>query len=61
MNYAGNIHHRYIIWGNIEKREIYILPKYNSIIDNYIEIHTDKITYYNLIHNYPIYWNNYFI
>lgn len=61
MNYAGYIHHRYIIWSNIEKCEIYILPKYNSIIDNYLEINSDIITYYNLINNNPVYWNNYFI
>ena len=43
MNYAGYIHHRYIIWSNIEKCEIYILPKYNSIIDNYLEINSSTI------------------
>jgi hypothetical protein len=61
-NYAGYIHHRYIIWSNIEKCEIYFLPKYNSIIDNYFELDNDtKKNVYNIINNYPIYWNNYFI
>jgi hypothetical protein len=62
INYAGYIHHRYIIWANIEKCEIYFLPKYNSIIDNYFEPNRDtKMKYYNIINNNPIYWNNYFI
>jgi len=62
INYAGYIHHRYIIWSNIEKCEIYFLPKYNSIIDNYFEPnHDTKMKYYNIINNNPIYWNNYFI
>ena len=38
------------------------LPKYNSIIDNYFEPNSDnKIKYYNMINNNPIYCNNYFI
>ena len=62
INYAGYIHHRYIIWSNIEKCEIYFLPKYNSIIDNYFEPNSDiRMKYYNIINNKPIYWNNYFI
>ena len=62
IHYAGYIHHRYIIWSNIEKCEIYFLPKYNFIIDNYFEPNRDtKIKYYNIINNNPIYWNNYFI
>jgi hypothetical protein len=62
ISYAGYIHHRYIIWSNIEKCELYFLPKYNSIIDNYFEHNSDnKINYYNIINYKPIYWNNYFI
>lgn len=61
-NYSGYIHHRYIVWCDIEKCEIYFLPKYNSIIDNYFNPNdNDKIKIYNIINNYPIYWNNYFI
>jgi hypothetical protein len=60
--YAGYIHHRYIIWSNIEKCEIYFLPKYNSIIDNFFEPNSDtRMKYYNIINNNPIFWNNYFI
>jgi hypothetical protein len=62
INYAGYIYHRYIIWSNIEKCEIYFLPKYNSIMNNYFEPERDtKIKYYNIINNHHIYWNNYFI
>jgi glycosyltransferase involved in cell wall biosynthesis len=57
--YAGYIHHRYIIWSDIEKGEIYFLPKYSSIIDN-LTLPVNK-TYLNLVNNYPVYWNNYFI
>jgi len=60
-NYCGYIHHRYIIWSNIEKCEIYFLPKYSCIIDNlkYDDEMLKKML--NIVNNYPIYWNNYFI
>ena len=32
--YCGYIHHRYIVWSNIEKNEIYFLPKYSCILDH---------------------------
>lgn len=60
--YEGYIHHRYIIWSNIEKCEIYMLPKYSCIINNIMNI--DEENYkkgYNILNNYPVYWNNYFI
>lgn len=60
MNYSGYIHHRYIIWSNIKKCEIYFLPKYNSIIDTYLK-YNDENLHFNIINNFPIYWNNYFI
>jgi hypothetical protein len=56
--YSGYLHHRYIIWSDIEKCEIYFLPKYSNIIDNFITFN-DK--HYNLINNEPYMWNNYFI
>lgn len=60
--YAGYVHHRYIVWSDIEKCEVYFLPKYNSIIDNYFNPdNNDKFKIYNIINNNPIYWNNYFI
>ena len=60
--YGGYIHHRYIVWSDIQKNEIYFLPKYGNIIDYFLEINQvnlDKMA--NLINNKPIYWNNYFI
>lgn len=60
--YCGYIHHRYIVWSSIEKNEIYFLPKYSCILDNILEYsyETNK-QICNLINNYPVYWNNYFI
>ena len=57
--YCGYIHHRYLVWSSIEKNEIYFLPKYSCILDHYFEI--DDYKAYNIIKNYPVYWNNYFI
>ena len=58
--YAGYLHHRYIIWSDIEKCEIFFLPKYSNILDNFFIIDNEK-EHYNLVNNHPIYWNNYFI
>lgn len=58
--YAGYIHHRFIIWSNIEKCEIYILPKYNSVLDHFLKIDYNRFDMDKLIED-PIYWNNYFI
>ena len=59
--YCGYIHHRYIVWSNIQKNEIYFLPKYSCILDHMLDINDDvKRDLYNLINNYPVYWNNYF-
>ena len=58
--YAGYLHHRYIIWSDIEKCEIFFLPKYSNILDNFFIINNEK-EHYNLVNNHPIYWNNYFI
>jgi len=60
--YCGYIHHRYIVWSDIQKNEIYFLPKYSCILDHMLNIpHDVKSHLYNLINNYPVYWNNYFI
>jgi hypothetical protein len=60
--YSGYIHHRYIVWSDIEKGEIYFLAKNSIILDNYI-LYNDKelIKICNILNNYPVYWNNYFI
>lgn len=55
-NYSGYVHHRYIVWSDIEKCEIYFLPKYNTILDNMMNINVEKRYYDN-----KYYWNNYFI
>lgn len=61
-SYCGYIHHRYIVWSSIEKNEIYFLPKYSCILDHMLDISDNvKNHLYNLINNYPVYWNNYFI
>lgn len=57
--YCGYIHHRYLVWSSIERNEIYFLPKYSCILDHYLQIEDYKA--YNIINNYPVYWNNYFI
>jgi hypothetical protein len=58
--YTGYLHHRYIIWADIEKCEIFFLPKYSSIIDNFLQINNFP-SYYNLVNNQPLHWNNYFL
>ena len=60
-NYCGYIHHRYIVWSNVEKNEIYFLPKYSCILDNLILSDDIKKQIYNLLNNYPVYWNNYIL
>jgi SAM-dependent methyltransferase len=60
--YCGYIHHRYIVWSNIQKNELYFLPKYSCILDHIIDIpYESKSHLYNLINHYPVYWNNYFL
>jgi SAM-dependent methyltransferase len=60
--YGGYMHHRYIVWSSIEKCEIYLLPKYSCIIDGIIQ-NDEKVNTHllNIINNYPVYWNNYFM
>ena len=58
--YCGYIHHRYIVWSNIEKNEIYFLPKYSCILDH-IKNNENEPKIFHLINHYPVYWNNYFI
>lgn len=58
--YCGYIHHRYIVWSNIQKNEIYFLPKYSCILDHFFKLDDSSTRHlYNLINNYPVYWNNY--
>lgn len=60
--YCGYIHHRYIVWSNTQKNEIYFLPKYSCVLDHFLNFEDEsKRRLYNLINNYPVYWNNYFL
>jgi hypothetical protein len=60
--YSGYIHHRYIVWSDIEKCEIYFLAKNSIILDNFILYNDNElIKICNILNNYPVYWNNYFI
>jgi hypothetical protein len=60
--YCGYMHHRYIVWSNIQKNEIYFLPKYSCVLDHFLNFEDDsKRRLYNLINNYPVYWNNYIL
>lgn len=54
--FAGYIHHRYIVWSDNEKCEIYFLPKYNSILDKIMTLNIDRNLYNN-----KFYRNNYFL
>ena len=61
-SYCGYIHHRYIVWSNIEKNEIYFLPKYSCILEHILNINDESKPFqYNLINNFQVYWNNYFV
>lgn len=56
----GYRHHRYLIWSNFEKNEIYFLPKYPLIEKIRIENNFLKILC-KLANEYPVYWNNYIL
>lgn len=61
-SYCGYIHHRYIVWSNIERNEIYFLPKYSCILDHMFHLHEDQQPrLYHYINHVPVYWNNYFV
>jgi len=57
QNYYGYIHHNYIVWSNIKKNTIYLLPKNVNIIHNFIN--SNSLNIYQLLKN-PFAWNNYF-
>lgn len=59
--YIGYMHHRYIIWTDLEKNTIYMLPKY-GFLENCLHISPYlKKQIINILDNYPVYWNTYFI
>lgn len=46
----------------MEKNEIYFLPKYSCILDHFLKFEgAAKRHLYNLMNNYPVYWNNYLL
>lgn len=55
--YSGYHHHRYMVWSNKKKNQVYFLPKYSNIIDNFWQTLPDGI---NFLKD-PRYWNNYFL
>jgi hypothetical protein len=57
--YCGYIHHRYLVWGNMQKNEIYFLPKYSCILDHLLQSNPKES--YELLNTQPILWNNYFL
>lgn len=59
--YCGYLHHRYIIWSNMETNTIYMLPKY-GIIENQLIMNPDgKKKIIAILNKYPVYWNTYFL
>lgn len=54
-HYCGYMHHRYIVWGDMDKCEIYFLPKYSCILDS-LTLNVPNNFYKN-----GYYWNNYFM
>jgi hypothetical protein len=59
MEYRGYIHHRYIIWSNLETNTLYFLPKYPII--EHITTNEKLKSRIILLNNYPVYWNNYYV
>lgn len=59
-NMRGYIHHRYIVWSDLDNNTLYFLPKYPLIEDIVIsKMLTDL--HHHMLNNYPIYWNNYYM
>jgi hypothetical protein len=59
--YLGYLHHRYIVWTDLEKNIIYFLPKY-GFLENTLEMKEPaKSKLFYLLNNYPVYWNTYYI
>lgn len=59
-NHRGYIHHRYIIWVEAETNTLCFIPKY-SIIETIDIDKTFQKKVINILNNYPIYWNTYYM
>ena len=59
INYCGYIHHRYIVWSDLETNTLYFLPKFPII-----EFAIFKEDFYNkmveIANSKDIFWNNYY-
>lgn len=56
----GYMHHRYIVWSELDTNTLFFLPKYSLI--EFIEYNNKKLSKFKKILNkFPIYWNNYYI
>lgn len=59
INYCGYIHHRYIVWTDIETNTLYFLPKYPFL--EYLEFEPDFYKYMLEMSKEKFYWNNYYL
>ena len=59
-NHRGYLHHRYIIWVEAETNTLCFIPKY-SIIETINIDKTFQKKVINILNNYPIYWNTYYM
>lgn len=59
VNYCGYIHHRYIVWTDIETHTLYFLPKYPYL--EYLEFEPEFYKYMIEISKEKFYWNNYYL
>lgn len=60
ISYSGYIHHRFILYTDINTNTLYILPKY-PIIDFFTFLNdTEYNKYKQLLESGDLYWNNYY-
>lgn len=59
INYCGYIHHRYIVWTDIETNTLYFLPKYPFL--EYLEFEPEFYKYMLDMSKEKFYWNNYYL
>jgi hypothetical protein len=60
-HYIGYAHHRYIVCADLEENTIYFLPKY-GFLENLLKIIPSfQQQIYDILNNYPVYWNTYYI
>lgn len=61
IHYIGYMHHRYIIWTDLENNTIYFLPKY-GFLENLLKFSPEfQQQIYDILNNYPVYWNTYYV